>query len=753
MSRPGGLLALLLGLLLLVLTVCEVQQTEALILKKIRIPLYQRQYVQLKVGIPGRVLTLRLRWDLSTNYLYDSPYSYSNTFGAEGSDLFFLAPDIPPVRLPVVYSQEPSQLLSPHLPYYNGLRQDTSGGVTYNGVLGMGPDSYIWRYWTSYTLSKFTLVMGGFDDVDTLSGGVTISSSTGFETFIHCLGEENGTLPLDFKPEEEFTYIPIRIFPEIYHMLFETKDHRISDNIYPVFANHTRAGEAQLVFWMSSTSSVIMTSFGGPEMALRISEREGKNQSQITLGRIHLLEDFVYFHDKVTGKEIVQEVFDTYPATQENQAAEGFLALLALALWCWWSLEVVSMVYQWTAYGIFPRVRHLCNELRNANVSWISSVKKKYAEQVKKTNSAAGTEKHIGALLFEGKLPGDCTTSPSIRTKEARILNTGPVDWTMLSCILFLTRLICFWTAYLAIFGFKSVRFAEHLAKIAYLDPMWGQVCYYGLLVLVMGIPLVVNTFFIRRYTFAGCVLIQISLLAAVWINRLPETTSLFFSLAVNLIFSSLITIRVFEWLAWCAFRGADSALTANVTDVNEYPSERDLSNTSITTAGRFKDAVSEVQQMTSEALYQIKTDVILPTTSPTVRRKKKHDEEDTTPPDHEVRKEASDKLLLSRMRDRVYTAGDVFLLIIWIFLLVPSVCVWLYVINVLPMIENIFPTHPMRAWMASFYLVIIFICSWSGVCRTFLQILQQGVIDIKESMIELSNSLRVQHELLGEGS
>lgn len=749
-SRLLGRLGLLLLVVLVAILALFPDVSEALIQKSIRIPLYQRQYIQVKVGKPGRVLTLRLRWDKNQIFLYDSPYTYSNTFGDAGSDVFYLSPDIPPLRLPVVYAQEPSQLLSTYMPFYNGLRQDTSGGVAYSGVIGLGPASPVWTHWKNFTVSKYTLVLGAYDPLDTLADAPNITSKTGFGTLINALGVVNGTLALDFKPEEEFTYVPLRIFPQVYDLLFKKAEHRISNAIYPISSSDPAVqtpDTKRLVFWMSSTSSVIVTSFGGPEMALRIAEREGKDSSQITLGRIHMLEDFVYFQDKATGEEIIQEVYDTFPATEEGHASEGFLSLLALILWSWWSLETASMVYQWNVYGIFPRVRQLCNELRNANLSWIG--RRRQLSTSPPATRSSKPQTLIGDSITNGGVDSPSSSHPY------PTLGIGPVDWTSVSCLLFLTRLVCFWTFYTSIWGFKAARFAEHLAQLAYIDHLWGTACYYILLAMIIAVPLLVNTFFIRRYTHAGISLINMTLLICIWINRLPDTTSLFFSVWVNLLLSTLVTFRVFEWISWSCFRGSDSAISKTISDAKEFPTEVALANTEITTSGRAHQLIREVREMSAEAIERVRevesggsgTYKRLP-----VYRSQKHidDDDDNEEGDDTLasRAEIPDQALLRRIRDAPYSTGEVILVLLWTAILAPCVCLWLVTLNVLPFIETMFPVNPARIYLAVFYLIgFAMYFAWATVCRTFLQILQQGVVELREAFIELTTNLKAQHK------
>lgn len=697
----------------------------ALIQREIRIPLYQRQYVQVKVGHPGRPLTLRLRWDLNVNYLYDSPYTYSNTFSSTGggSDVFYLSPSILPLRLPVIYDREPSQLQSSLLPHYNGMRQDTSGGVSYNGILAMGPTSAIWQYWSSFTISKYTLVLGGaFDPVDSLGiDAIQLKSKIGFLTLIDALGSENGTLPIDFDLAEEFTFVPLRIYPSIYDLVFKKNDHRISNLISP---NNSTSSRSSLLFWMSSSSSVITTSYGGPERTLQISERAGKNASQITLGRIHLLEDFVYHQNKATGMEVVQEVYDTFPSAEDEHAPDAFLALLSLILWAVWTLETSPMLYQWNAFGIFPRVRQICNELINTNLMNLLIT-------TSSTPTTKPTAKPIGDSIFRSpsSLPSPSQPYPT--------LGIGPVDWTIVTCMLTLTRILSLWTFYISIWGYRSSRFAEHLARFAYLDPWVGKAQFYAILCFVLVIPFVVNTYFIRRYTHAGTSLIQCALLLCVWIHRLPDTSSLLFSVFINLLLSSLVLLRVCEWLSWASFRGSDSAISIIVAKVKEYPSEQALSKSEVSSIGRLQQTSKEVQGMIQDTIHRLKHPGTHQQRLPTYRPS-------STPSGLPSPPEVPDQELLERSLAGRYSTGEVILLVLWILVLLPSATTWVLTLNVIPVVEILFPTHPARIWMAAFYLAaFLAYFAWATVCRTFLQILQQGVVDIREAMIVFANNLK----------
>ena len=104
---------------------------------------------------------------------------------------------------------------------------------------------------------------------------------------------------------------------------------------------------------------------------LRIAEREGTDASEITMGRIQTLEEFVYYLDRVTGLQIIQQVFNTFPSTPGSDAPDALLSILVLIVWIWWKFETAAMVYQFNMYGLFPRVRSMCTTLKTASLAWI----------------------------------------------------------------------------------------------------------------------------------------------------------------------------------------------------------------------------------------------------------------------------------------------------------------------------------------------------------------------------------------------
>ena len=128
------------------------------------LPLHNGHCVRIYTGNPGKLLTLRLRWDLDYIYIHDSPQPYSDTYSNEysvpaeensgsisrtlilQSDIFYIGAY--KLRLPVIYGREPTS------------REETSDAAIYHGSLGLARGSIIWHYWNRFTVSKYALILG-----------------------------------------------------------------------------------------------------------------------------------------------------------------------------------------------------------------------------------------------------------------------------------------------------------------------------------------------------------------------------------------------------------------------------------------------------------------------------------------------------------------------------------------------------------------------------------------------------------------
>lgn len=121
------------------------------------IPIHYNHIVTLMVGQhEGRWVRFRMRWDLDQSYLFVAPSSFSNTWRS--------------LAIPDEYDQpRVSDLISigsavRRIPFVVGLapgdQRETSDGVTYEGVLGLGPASALWHSWQAHTYQSSELTLG-----------------------------------------------------------------------------------------------------------------------------------------------------------------------------------------------------------------------------------------------------------------------------------------------------------------------------------------------------------------------------------------------------------------------------------------------------------------------------------------------------------------------------------------------------------------------------------------------------------------
>jgi hypothetical protein len=641
---------------------------------KVRIPVYQGQYLKdIRVGSPGKYMTLRMRWDLNQSYLYDSPLSYSETFTTAGSDLFFLSPGVEPVRLKVVYSQEPSQTTDPLAPFFNGARQDTSGGVTYHGVLAMGDSSELWTTWTEYTLSKYTLTLGKDDDVDVLKRGHTIKAASGDQLFTSYIDSDGITasMPLEFSLKDEFTYLPQVIFPNVTRALEGGSKIAMlmEGTIDP-------PPTSRLILWLSTESNSIDTALGGSEDALRLSEMEGKDSSRITVGRIQLLEDFVIHKDFVRKTTHVSRVFDTFPAATDGQFPQSALVIITVILFCLWNLVTTPGIYQWLAGGILPHHKGTIAHLKKIG---------KRAELSRKKDS-------------KDALIGADANGKKQQSQQEKVSRRGPVDWTLIRSLLFLSRMLAFWTFFIAVWGYRSGRFSARLAAIAGSSHAMGIAIFWMVQSYALMIPFIVNVFFIRRFTQAGVTLISTALGAMLWINRLPAThTVAFVALARNLLIAFVVSFDVWSWPFWSIIRGPDAMISDRITDAKDFHPE-----------------TSYVQ------------DAALPLTrgdAPVIDVSHGPDPSERSP---------------IRDRKRVYEAGEIILLFLWVVAIIPISVLWLSIVNLIPFLQSELPQGGVAILGAVTACLIVIYFAYVTPFRTCLQIYEAACLEYRDPVQEI---------------
>lgn len=671
MRLLGGLASLLVPLLVLLIA----RDVYASVMPPIRIPVTHRQYLELFVGHPGKRLMLRMRWDQNISYLYDSPKSYSNTFETPmfgpSSELFYLSRDIPPIRLPVIYGQEDPA----------AVRDDTNDGVTFVGTFALGPSSAVWEYWTSRSASKGTLSLGYDDNLDALEGGDEVHS---YDPLFSALlsdvtsKEFNYSIPLAFDLAQEFTLVPLAIFSNISEIV--SLGDRIAVSIEDNCTEHpfgTQHGE--ITAWLSRSSSVILNGFGTTrESVIGIAEIVGSDASVVTVGRIHTMGSFVHFYDYVVKLHRIRQVFDTFPAAPSTQSPSAFLSALALFVWAMWRLFTWPSVYQWLRFGLSPHQRFL--------VRYINRSKGHITEDSPAEASIISDNPTAAASVAKPIADSIHAFSYVKSTVATEIFSKGPVDWVIIQCLLSIARITTVAGIYASVWGYRSSRFAAHLAGLAGVPHNIGEVFYWSIIAFVGGVALLVNPYFIRRYTHAGISIVTIALAMLVWICQLPDTTATIASITVNVVYSGITLIIAWEWPFSCLIRGSDARISELLHNANE-----------------FEDAESY-----SNALKRLTVMPELPTAS--------------------VSKRVTGG-------SYGYDGSEAVLITLWVAVLLPFVTGWFVVINLLAVLEQL-PANTARLYAVILLGVAAAIgFSWYRTYGKFLQQMQESTRELQSAL------------------
>lgn len=521
----------------------------------VRIPIYGKQFVKLYVGNPGKTITFRLRHDLNQSYIYDAqPQQYSDTYTSDSDVVYF---NDRYIRLKFFYGiVEPDQRLS------------TATNIPYGGVLALGSGSDIWTYWPSFTRSKFVLTLGGdLDCLDCAAGAkalqYTLEDPITAETECGLSAETEDAVvyPLELRISDDYTYLPATLFTTLDVKPRQQLSIVRIDNTAPqcpvADSSLESAANRQIVLSVDSDVNFIYTPYNSKENLLRISETNIQQPvTGIAIGVIMLMEDAVLYVDFVTRKASVVKAFYSYPRTPFHVAT--FIPFIAVLLTLWWFVETHPMFVQWTKELFFRFAVILpISKLRTA---------RSFAEQ---SNDNEATNLRQRRKLVEAAA-ASIIKSPSSDTSEIRakawttqfkrqyIQAFSSIDWETVAQLLSLTRLLVLATVFVAVFGLESHRFVYRTMSWLSIDPAFGTVLFYILIVQLFVFSALVTESFTLRYPAAANALVQYMLFMCVWVAQLHERDTNLLDQFISLIVCTAAVTRLLEWVFWNAIRGPD---------------------------------------------------------------------------------------------------------------------------------------------------------------------------------------------------
>ena len=329
--------------------------------------------------------------------------------------------------------------------------------------------------------------------------------------------------------------------------------------------------------------------------------------------------------------------------------------------------------------------------------SAIAHLKKapKSAKKTKENEDANDRDAFIADVMMDDQ--------PRRTNKQRRDYDTatksGPVDWMLLRSLLFLSRLVCFCTFVVAVWGFRSGRFSARLSDLGGTGKITGIILFWMIAVFQFVTPVVVNVLFIRRYTHAGVILVWTSLGIALWINLLPTTNTFSFIVFVrNLLIGVFVSVIGLWWPVWCLLRGPDSAVSERVTEAKEFLDEK----------AYIQPDVYEVSNLAQHAM----------------------------PPLSALHINAQSQSERSSLQ---WEAGEIALMTLWCIFIAPMILAWLVLLNFLPFLQSKLPHAVALQVICSLALVaLVGFLSFAIASYICTQIHQEASIEFREQTLVL---------------
>jgi hypothetical protein len=267
----------------------------------------------------------------------------------------------------------------------------------------------------------------------------------------------------------------------------------------------------------------------------------------------------------------------------------------------------------------------------------------------------------------------------------------GPLDWSIISPLIFMARCVCLVSFFVATWGYNSHRFSARLAKLGRVPPLFGDFLYWALSAYMLVAPFLVNGYFMRRFANLGSTMVTIALLISAWINRLPDTTSAFFSIGVSLLGASFALRDALSYLVWIRLAGTDSSLFDALVRSYEF------------------------------GLPSGKLHAALRTFVASSRR-----------PIHGPKSQSG---LLTH-------PGEAFMIFLWVFWVIPLILLWAVLLNFVPAIEYSIPRTPIKVWLCVAYVSMIACIANNRTLGHYYRIIEEALTDLREELIMIVSKM-----------
>ena len=263
----------------------------------VKLPVVHDHYINVIVGNPGKDLRLRVSWGSNTTLvLFSSPDEISTTYG-ENPDtvLVYMGSTLVRLGYKVDYNQ-----------------WDRRMAVRYDGILGMGYWSDIWRYWSRVTLSSKKLVLGAYDQtVSRISYSPFHMIFDKTHPYVN-VSVHGRSYSLVFNPASVYSYFPRELYRnvtdcdiKIKHLHLEIDDGDIKEKLVSGF------DRSLIRHKISSTDNLIV------------------------LGE-QFLHSFVLYYDAVLQKSVVMASYDFFADGRAQPLYSYFCMFVYFLLSVFW---------------------------------------------------------------------------------------------------------------------------------------------------------------------------------------------------------------------------------------------------------------------------------------------------------------------------------------------------------------------------------------------------------------------------------
>lgn len=257
----------------------------------VKLPVEHTHYVNVIVGNPGKDMRLRIAWGGNVSLvLFSNPEEVSKTYGDHPDTV-------------VVYIGSALVRLGYTIDAYG---RDGRRDVAYDGLLGLGRWSDVWRYWSLATLSSKKLVLGAFDEnlVRSHRTVFRLKQTRARQSFDVCMGDL-GNYSLVFDPSSRYSYFPRQIYRNA--------------TLTPLLVD----ARLRLLLEERDLSEPLVNNFQRP----LLRHKSTATDRTIVLGE-ELVDSCVFYYDAVTEELTIAAAYDFFSDARAQPAYAYFIVVI-----------------------------------------------------------------------------------------------------------------------------------------------------------------------------------------------------------------------------------------------------------------------------------------------------------------------------------------------------------------------------------------------------------------------------------------